>query len=438
MIYDLIIIGAGAAGLFAGASLPAHVNGLILEKGSVPGRKLLMSGGGQCNLTHGGSIKDFISHYGQNGKRIRSILYQFNNQAAMEYFEKRGLPLFEREDGKVFPKSLQARDVLDTLVKASTDNGFKLLYSSPVTAISVDKMSPDKTSDSASDKTCSSYTLHCNNEHYQTKKLIVATGGYSYPTTGSDGDIFPILEKMGIHINPAKPALVPIYVQDYPYKDLAGISFSNVKISINDNTNNDNKKVAENSDAFLLTHESFSGPSVLNISRYATTGNDIIINYCPVTSVETMIKELILLIQGNPKQILTVLYEYFNKDPLKSPAEMPKRFLEVICMRAGVEPAHKASQITGATLKAIVKLLTADRHSISRLGGYNVAMVTSGGVSLDEVNIKTLESKKFSQMYFIGEALDVDGDTGGYNLQFAFSSGNLVAQYIGSEDLSTL
>ncbi|MDD3350642.1 MAG: aminoacetone oxidase family FAD-binding enzyme, partial [Eubacteriales bacterium] len=391
MIYDLIIIGAGAAGLFAGASVPSAVNGLILEKKAAPGRKLLMSGGGQCNLTHGGSIKDFISHYGQKGNKIRSVLYQFNNDAVKAFFEREGVPLFEREDGKVFPKSLEAKTVVDTLVKSCKDKGINIIYNSEAVEISIKS---------------SIYTVRCEAATYQAKKLVIATGGSSYPTTGSDGSFFSILANLGIEIEELKPALVPIYVRDYPYRDLAGIAFPHAKISVHDK-----KVIAENTDALLLTHDCFSGPAVLNLSRYAVAGNDLCINCFPSKSADLMVKELTKLLQGNQKQLLTLLYEYFNEDSTKSPAEMPKRFLEAICLRAGANPAQKSSQTSGTVLKKIAELLTCDRHSISRLGGYETAMVTCGGVALDEVNIKTLESKKYPNLYFAGESLDVDGDT---------------------------
>ena len=128
MIYDLIIIGAGAAGLFAGASLPSPVKGLILDQKASPGRKLLMSGAGQCNLTHGGNIKDFISHYGQNGSAIRTVLYRFSNRAVIDFFEKKGVPLMEREDEKIFPKSLKAMDILNILTKTCVQKRFRISF----------------------------------------------------------------------------------------------------------------------------------------------------------------------------------------------------------------------------------------------------------------------------------------------------------------------
>lgn len=420
-MFDLIIIGAGAAGLFAGASLSSQVNGLVLDKAATPGKKLLMSGGGQCNLTHGGSIKDFVSHYGKHGKRIRPILFQFSNLAVMEFFRNKGVPLIEREDGKVFPKSLQASEVLDVLVIGCLKNGLAFKYSTPVTSINFDSES-------------SIYSVRCDQIEYRSKKIVVTTGGCSYPTTGSDGRFFSALEAMGIQIVPPKPALVPIYVQQYPYKELAGISFNAAKVTIS----NGKEAIGEQTDGLLFTHDCFSGPAVLNCARYAAPGYDLIINYLPGKSVDVMYKEVQQRLPGSSKQLLTVLYEFINGNVYDADAldwdvsdvqrEIPKRFLETICVRAGGVPTQKVSQVGGAIWKTIFRLLTSDHHSISGVGGYNVAMVTAGGVSLDEVSLKTLESKKYPGLFFAGEVLDVDGDTGGYNLQFAFSSGFLTAK----------
>ena len=437
MIYDVIIIGAGAAGLFAGASMPAPVRGLIIEKNSSPGKKLLMSGAGQCNLTHGGNIKNFISHYGGNGHHIRSILYRFNNQNLIDFFQSKNIPLFEREDGKIFPKSLQSHEVLNCLVGSCIHNGLKFIYSSPVTGISLENIKEEVST--------SIYSVYCGKNLYQTRKLIVATGGCSYPASGSDGNLFNILGNMGIRINPTKPALVPIHVYDYPFRNLSGISFPKASISIYRkpyknllnakipeiqivDCDNSTMKIAENKDALLLTHTFFSGPVILNISRYASVEDLISINYYPLKSKEQIFKELSKLIVGNKKQLITILYEYFNTDLSKSPVDIPKRFLEVICLRCNADPAQKSSQVSFQILKSITNLMASDTYCIQGLGGYNIAMVTSGGVILDDVDNKTLESKKYPNLYFAGEVLDIDGDTGGYNLQFAFSSGNLVAQ----------
>lgn len=420
MIYDLIIIGAGAAGLFAGASLPCPVNGLILEKKSAPGRKLLMSGAGQCNLTHGGSIKDFIARYGTNGAKIRSVLYQFSNQSVIKFFEEHGTPLFEREDGKVFPKSLRAQDILQVLTNCCNNNGLQIQYDSEVLQIKPENMQAE---------VAATYLIQCSQRSYRTKKLIISTGGCSYPVTGSDGRIFPCLEELGLHIEPLSPALVPIRVRQFPYKELSGISFQNAEAVIFQEVTQ-SKKAALNKDALLLTHAGFSGPAVLNLSRYAHAGDKIQFDYHPEKSAEDMIKELAGEMNGNKKQLITVLYEYFNNQQPSSSAEIPKRFLETICLRAGADASEKASRLSQSSLKAIINLVKRDTYIIEALGGFETAMVTKGGVSLEEVNLKTMEAKKLPNLYFAGEVLDIDGDTGGYNLQFAFSSGSLAAKQI--------
>jgi len=412
MIYDLIIIGGGAAGLFAGALLPGKVNGLILEKSAAPGKKLLMSGGGQCNLTHGGSIKDFVFHYGENGGRIRSLLYQANNLVMQEFFETRGISLMEREDGKVFPRSLRSKEVRDMLLACCLTNGVSLETNANVFEIA---------------KTSSIYAIRCNEKKYQGKNLLIATGGCSYPQTGSDGKFFDLLKTMNLEVREPKPALVPIYVADYPYGALAGISFEEAKATIR---GRDGRKKAERAEPLLLTHEGFSGPVILNLSRYAEPGDVLEISCCKGIREEALLRKLTERQPGNPRQLFTVLHECLNELHGEKGGTLPKRFLEELCHRAKEDPARKFASVSGKTLKTIVSSLIADRHSISRTGGFESAMVTSGGVVLDEVDLKTMECKKYPGMFFAGEVLDIDGDTGGYNLQFAFSSAKLAAAEI--------
>ena len=281
-------------GHFYAAVLDKKVNGLILEKTKAVGKKLLMSGAGQCNITHGGSIKEFLGHYGDKGKKIRTALYKYNNESVRGFFESNGISLFEREDGKVFPKSLDANEVLGVLKRSSEKNGFTVKYQCSVEKIEYDGQA---------------YTLFCsvggNQESlvsYSAKKVIIATGGCSYPTTGSDGKMFGVLKEMGLDIVSPKPALVPVSVQNYPYAELSGISFPEVKISVYGNLGKGAetpseasgafKKIAENVDDLLLTHTNFSGPAILNISRAIITGNNIAINYLPEKRSEEILAEM--------------------------------------------------------------------------------------------------------------------------------------------------
>jgi len=425
-MYDIIIVGAGAAGLFAAAGSPKQINGLILEKSKKPGIKLLMSGSGQCNFTHAGNIKDFLSKYGNNGKKLRSPLYKFNNLALIEYFERKGLKSLARDDGKVFPTSLKASDIRDVLLSEAQRNGFELMCDSAVLEI---KHIRDE----------NAYIVKTQDNNYKCRKLVIATGGCSYPKTGSDGSMFPILERMGFDIIPQKPALTPIFVHDYPYSNISGISFSNVKVtiarqsateyqnigSVQSTTNfqsepdepNDTKSY-KSTGALLFTHECFSGPAILDISRFAEAGFGLYINYMPEKSADELIAMMKMNVVGNKKSLRNFLAETFD---------LASRFVDTMLQRSPELKMASPASLSKNHMKLIAKLLTADSFIISSVGGFNEAMATSGGVSLDAVDLKSFEAKQYPNLHIIGEALDVDGDTGGYNLQFAFSSGYAIS-----------
>lgn len=385
--YDRIIIGAGAAGLYFAANCRAE-QGLILEKSPSPGKKLLLSGGGQCNLTHNGSIKDFINHYGENGRKIRSALYRGNNLLLMKFFTEQGLLLKERPDGKVFPESEQASQVLNLLLDLSVRNGWELKTEAPLRTLS---MGNDG--------------CFLVNDTYIAREIIIAAGGCSYPATGSDGSIFPILAEMGLGVIPPKPALVPITVDQYPYGELAGISFQSIRIQIGDH-----KTIGD----LLFTHSSFSGPAILNFSRYANPGDTLRISYLdPEQAVPDP--------AGDRRMAATFFTEEYG---------LPKRFIEFILRRLEIAPARKAASLSGSQRKEIHQLLSNDTFSINGTSGFESAMATCGGVSLEEVDLKTFESISHPGLFLIGEVLDIDGDTGGYNLQFAFSSAYCAARTV--------
>lgn len=417
MIYDVVIIGAGASGLFCGANFPKPLKGLILEAKSTPANKLLLSGLGQCNITNSGNIKDFINHYGDNGKRIRSVLYKFNNLALIDFFESNNVKTVAREDGKVFPSSYKAEDILNLLLDKSQKNGFAIEYDSKVTSIDYihSKNQNDKLFNIVTSKKVS----------FKARKLIIAAGGCSYPQTGSDGSMLDLLKNIGVEIIPTKPALVPIHVHQYPFESLSGISFPNARVSLVSvekakglEKRSQKTVISELDGDLLLTHRNFSGPCIINISRYANVDQLLQLAYYTSKDPKTILTGLKNRIPGNQQQVITFLFEYLS---------LPKRFLEIVCERAKVNPTEKISALPDRQLKNIITLITSDSYKISGLGGYNIAMATVGGVSLDEVNPKTLESIKFPGLYFAGEILDVDGDTGGYNMQFAFSSGYICA-----------
>ena len=402
---DLIIIGAGAAGLFAAANAPVGWKTLFLEKTGSPGQKLLLTGNGQCNVTNNEPIKAFLNRYGENGKRLRPVLFPFSNLALMDYFEQNGLHLNIREDGKVFPASMKSVDVLNLLLGIIQNKGVTIRYKTAVTEITQQKETEEHW-----------FSVKTTDGHYYTKNILVATGGESYPQTGSDGSFFTCLENLGLHIIPRCPALVPVYVKDYPYSSLSGLTFTNCEVELirsyrNVLAKDENPVKVEGS--LLFTHKCFSGPVILEISRYITQSDRLAINYLPERNLEDLRLELINTAAGDPRQIITIL---------ESVTALPRSFLEHICNICGISKTEKASRLSGNKMGVIAKRLTEDSYEINGTGGFPAAMTTAGGVSLDEINLQTMEAKRYPGLYFAGEVLDVDGDTGGYNLQFAFSS----------------
>ena len=449
MIYDCIIVGAGAAGLSCAASADFKINGLILEKTARPGTKLLMSGGGQCNITHSGSVKDFICRYGKNGGKIRSCLYKYSNLHLQAFLHENGIPTITREDGKVFPKSMNARDILDMLQQQAMRNGFQLRCNTQVTRLT----------------RCESQNSWCAETKDNTflgKNLIIASGGCSYPSTGSDGNLFPVLTRdLDVQISPLAPALTPVFVENYPYGQLSGISFENAELqlwrqpvgkeggaansSINStaggtpagstdfetigaptgstggktgvaptgSANFKKNNAAQNSKSMpfrktdsytgplLLTAENFSGPLILNASRDFCAGDRILLNYLYPLKKEEVLSRINSAMKKSNAQLSNLLPKTFR---------IPKNFAASIIAQTGEKP------------KAVASKLTEDTFTISALGGFRKAMATTGGISLSEINAKTMECKKHHNLYFIGEMLDIDGETGGYNLQFAYSS----------------
>ena len=398
MYKKTIVVGAGAAGLFFGAAAPVSAGGdiLILEKTDKIGTKLLMAGSGHCNLTHAGSIKEFLLCYGQNGSRIRTCLYRHNNLEYVRFMESLGVPCSEREDGKIFPVSMDSRDVKKALLEAAAANSVTIMKNSPVTAVTVIPEGFEVTVGSKQ----SSYI--CTN-------LVIATGGASYPTTGSDGTFLQVLKNaLGVEITELHPALSPIYVQNYTFEALSGISFKNAGLKIF----NKNSSSHEAAGDLLLTHRSFSGPLILNNSRYINTGSSVEINFVFPYTVSSVLSSIKEVFRGNNKTVSSFFAEKYS---------LPKRFVAAVLEHPGLSE-RKLSSLTGGEMETAARAFAAADYSVSGVGSFKEAMATSGGVCLDSVNLSAMESKTYKGLYFIGEVLDIDGNSGGYNLQFAYSS----------------
>ncbi|WP_312701967.1 NAD(P)/FAD-dependent oxidoreductase [Sedimentibacter sp.] len=403
MIYDVIIIGAGAAGLFSALSLK-NKKALLIEKNNAPGRKLLISGAGQCNYTNNCDLEEFLKRYGSKGRFLKSALFNFSNIDAIKFFKKHEVKSYVREDGKVFPESLKAEDVLNTLIYCCKESGVEFMYNSPVEKImyhNEDKFFTVKTSKSS----------------FAGYNVIIATGGMSYPNTGSAGDGYKLAESLGHKIEIPTESLTPVYTDGYDFKDIPGISFENIGVTLW----RSNKKINEFKGDFLFTHVNISGPVILNNSRYIEKGDVLRVNFTALKNSEEFKNDFEnLILTSGKNNIKTVLKKY----------NLPRRFIEKIMELAGVDEEMKCSQLDKSKRKKLTELISDYPFKVERLGGFHMAMVTKGGISTGEINMKTMESKIIPHLYFAGEVIDYDGDTGGFNIQAAFSTGKSAADAI--------
>jgi hypothetical protein len=261
------------------------------------------------------------------------------------------------------------------------------------------------------------FQIKTKNRKYKSKKIVIATGGKSYSTTGSTGDGYIFARSLGHTIEKPLPALTPIYIKNYPFKELSGISFENVPISLW----RENKKMRTTFGDVLFTHKNISGPGILNFSRYVMPGDTIKINFVGIEDIEGFRRDFIEDIQSNGKLLVkTILREY----------TLPKRFIDKLLAIVGIGEETTGAHLNKKKRNKLIEMLTGFPMIVEKLGGFHLAMVTKGGVSLKEVSSKTMESNIVKGLYFVGEVLDIDGDTGGYNIQAAFSTGYVAARNI--------
>jgi predicted Rossmann fold flavoprotein len=401
--HDVVVIGAGPAGLFCAfhAAMPGQ-RILLLEKNPDPGTKLLLSGSGQCNITHGGEIRDFLSHYGDHGKQVKPALFGFTNLDLIEFFSQRGLAMIEEENGKVFPKTLRSTDVLALLIEECKDRGVNLHCGEPVTIVT---------------RTAGGFEITTPKTTCFSPVLVIATGGASYPKTGSTGDGYRISASLGQQVTEIAPALTPLLIRNYPFAALAGISFEGMQFSVW----RAGKKLADYTGDVLFTHLGLSGPGILDASRNIHPDDVIKLSFVGNLKREEFVADLTNRVEENRNcQISTILAAY----------PIPERLNRKLLKLSGIPDDLKCNHFSAEQRSRLITNCIQFPMTVEAPGGFTVAMVTRGGIALDGVNLKTMESKSIPNLYFAGEVLDIDGDSGGYNLQAAFSTGFLAGQAI--------
>ena len=406
---EIIVIGGGPAGLMAAgqaALAGAKVN--LLEKKDRPARKLRITGNGRCNLTNNDSINDFITHFGRNGKFLRPVFSRFFAPELRAFFYSIGVILTKDETGRVYPRSNSADEVADALLKWAVASGVKIITDSTVKQIIVDEAN------------LRGVRLAGNDSAIEADAVIVATGGSSYPATGSSGDGYTLAKALGHTIVPIRPASVPLIISSNAILKLAGISLCLVTTRVKI----DGKIIQTELGDILFTHFGLSGPAILNLSRNCV--DQLRAGKRPIISIDLLpeyddnkLDRLLLskMRMHGKSQIQTIIGEL-----------LPNRMATTLLMLDSIDPTKQCSQISSDERQKIKTSLKEFALEITGHRSLASAMVTAGGVSLKEINPQTMESRLVKGLYFAGEVLDLDADTGGYNLQAAFSTGWLAGQ----------
>ena len=428
--YQTIVVGGGAAGLMAAiTSAKQGFKTAIIEKNKALGRKILVTGNGRCNLTNTGISPD--KYYGQNTKCLHSIFNRFSSKDTMAFFEQLGVQLKTEESGRIFPVTNQASTIVDLLIEEVERLGIRVVLLESVIMMSAispvchscESRNPDsppeftpldsrlRGNDSGErngwEVKTHKNTYHCNN-------VILAVGGKSYPLLGTTGDGYEIARQLGHRIIEPRPALVPLELVGNWFHKLQGVK-SDVELFLTAQ----GKTVAKEAGELIFTHYGISGPIVLNLSRLLVDylgkpGSEVFISFFPTQDVEGLKGLLSKRWQAHPQKTLANSLIGL----------LPKKLCDVLTAELKL-PEKQVNQLTKKELDFIAERLVRWPIIIKRPRSFDEAMVTAGGVAMDEVNTRTMESLKAKGLYLAGEILDIDGVSGGYNLQFAWSTGYL-------------
>jgi len=402
------VIGGGPAGMLAAISAAKSGDEVILfEKNNILGKKILITGKGRCNITSSLDIDKFISNVPGNGRFLFSAFQNFDNQDIIEMLCKEGVKVKEERGNRIFPVSDKAEDVRNALEKATKKIGVHIKLNSEVTEIKVD-----------GEKVCA---VRLKDNEYNVDKVILATGGKSYPLTGSNGDGYRMAEKLGHSIKKIRGSLVPM-LGDKTCSKLQGLSLRNVGIYIYDRK--EDKKIYEDFGEMLFTHFGVSGPTILSSSAH-------VLRY---KNIDEKIKQgdIVLKIDLKPgltleqldSRILRDFNEFKNKQFKNSLDKLlPRKMIDVVISKSGIDLEKKVNEITKEERFKLIKLLKNFEIILLGFGPVEEAIITAGGIDTKEINPKTMESKIISGLYFAGEIIDVDAYTGGFNLQIAYSTG---------------
>jgi predicted Rossmann fold flavoprotein len=412
--WDVVVVGAGAAGLMAAATSAARGRRtLLVEKKRKPGVKILMSGGTRCNITQATDNAGIVAQFGKQGRFLHSALAALGVDETIAMFEAEGLPTKVESTGKIFPASDRAADVLAALLRRLERSGATLALDEPVCQI---------------ERAEDGFLLRTSRRTLAAARLLITSGGQSFPGCGTTGDGYVWARQFGHTIIAPRPALVPLTTEAAWVRELTGITIADVALRVRESGDEaaraaKSRPLAERRGSFLFTHFGLSGPVVLDVSR-AVSGHanprSLVLecDFLPAVATGELNDSLARQAAAEGKKQLVSLL----------PELLPRRLGEALLMAAGLSPAQKAAEAGAAVRARAVDAIKRATIPLSGTCGFKKAEVTAGGVSLDEVDSRTMQSKLAPNLYLAGEVLDLDGPIGGYNFQAAWSTGYLAGE----------
>ncbi|MEA5000380.1 MAG: NAD(P)/FAD-dependent oxidoreductase [Endomicrobiaceae bacterium] len=408
---DVIVIGAGASGLMAaGKAAEYGLDVLLLEKKSRPGIKLSITGKGRCNITNSAELKDFVSEFGDNGKFLFGAFSKFFNNDLIDFFKKLGVDSRLERGGRYFPESDDAHQIVNALIKYAKQNNVKIRTASPVEKIVRENNKIKE-------------IILSGGEVLQADNYILAAGGKSYPLTGSSGDGYMFAKSLGHTISDPSPALVPLVLNTPYLKQLNGLKLKNIELTLYA----DDKKVNKLFGEIEFTIFGLTGPLILTISaqvyKFIKQNKKVAVsvNFKPALEEKQLDERLVRELNN------------FGGLPVRNMLKtlLPLQMVEVFMKENNIKHTEKCSSVNKEARKKILQGLTDMKFNVVSTRPIDEAIITSGGICLDEVEQNTMKSKIIDNLYFCGEILDIDGPTGGFNLQAAFSTGYLAGTSIG-------
>lgn len=403
---QVVVVGGGPAGMMAAIAASKNNNVILIEKNNKLGKKLFITGKGRCNVTNNKDISEFFDYIPTNPHFLYSALYTFTNEDTIKFLNERGVELKVERGDRVFPKSDKSSDIIKAFEKTLMEKNIEIKLGVAVKELK-----------SENNKITS--VILDNDDYIKCDNVILATGGASYPQTGSSGDGFRFCKNLGHDIVSIKPSLVPIEVNEDWVKDLQGLSLRNVQLTLLDKNN---KIIFKEQGEMLFTHFGISGPLCLSASSLIKPGEKykIVLNLKPALSE----KELDLRIQKD-------FLKYNNKDFKNSLNDLfPQKLIPIMINLSKIPENQKVNSITKEQRRFFLNLISNLTMEVKGLRSINEAIVTSGGIDTKEIDPSTMKSKVVSNLSFAGEVIDVDAYTGGYNVQIAISTGFIAGSKI--------